>query len=140
MTLRLDDPALDALLDRLLPGDGSFPKASSLGIAATVRERLQVLGGADAQTRLAAALLVADGSPERVERDRPVLFDLLRRAAYLTYYEAPEVVAAIRAQGIDYRGAPQPKGYDLAPFDPARDAPTHRRGRWNTTAETERGA
>jgi len=137
MTLHLDDAALDALLDSLLPGGEGFPPASAANIGATVRARLEQLGG-DAAARLAAALLVADGLAG-LERDRPALFDLFRRVAYLAYYEAPAVIAAIRATGIDYRGAPQPRGYDLAPFDPATDTPTHGRGHWKTTAETERG-
>jgi hypothetical protein len=132
--MTLDDTALAALLDALLPGGEGFPSASAAAIAATVRTRL----GADVESRLAAALLVADGLAG-LERDRPALFDQFRRVAYLAYYEAPDVIAAIRASGIDYRGAPQPRGYDLAPFDPATDAPTHNRGRWKTTAETERG-
>jgi hypothetical protein len=135
MTLRLDDAALDALLDALLPGGEGFPPASTANIGPAVRSRL----GQDAETRLAAALLVTDGLAG-LERDRPALFDQFRRVAYLAYYEAPGVIAAIRASGIDYRGAPQPRGYDLAPFDPATDAPTHARGRWKTTTETERGS
>ena len=137
MALRLDDAALDALLDNLLPGGEGFPPASTANIAATVRTRLEQLGG-DAEARIAAALLVTD-SLAGLERDRPALFDLFRRVAYLAYYEAPAVIAAIRATGIDYRGAPQPRGSDLAPFDPATDAPTHGRGRWKTPTETERG-
>ena len=132
--MTLDDTALAALLDTLLPGGEGFPSAAAAGIAATVRTRL----GADVEMRLAAALLVADGIAG-LERDRPALFDQFRRVAYLAYYEAPAVIAAIRASGIDYRGAPQPRGYDLSPFDPASDAPTHQRGHWKTTAETERG-
>lgn len=132
--MTLDDSALATLLDALLPGGEGFPAASAAGIAATVRARL----GRDAETRLAAALLVTD-TAAGLERERPALFDLFRRVAYLAYYEAPDVIAAIRATGIDYRGAPQPRGYDLAPFDPATDAPTHQHGRWKTTAETERG-
>lgn len=132
--MTLDDSALAALLDALLPGGEGFPAACAAGIAATVRARL----GDDVAARLAAALLVTDGLAS-LERDRPALFDLFRRVAYLAYYQAPAVIAAIRATGIDYRGAPQPRGYDLAPFDPAADAPTHRRGRWKTTVETESG-
>lgn len=137
MTLLLSDDSLAAILDALLPGDDRFPPASTTGIATTVRQRLARLGGDDTESRLAAALL--SGDLAALERDRPVLFDLLRRAVFLAYYETPAVVAAIQAGGTDYRGAPQPRGYDMAPFDPTRDAPRHRRGAWKTTAETEHG-
>jgi len=137
MMLTLSDDALATILDALLPGDDRFPPASTTGIAATVRRRLAQLGGDETESRLAAALL--SGDLAALERDKPVLFDLLRRAAFLAYYEAPAVIAAIQAGGTDYRGAPQPRGYDMAPFDPKLDAPTHRRGAWKTTAETEHG-
>jgi hypothetical protein len=126
----LDDTALATLLDAMLPGDGTFPPASHTGIAATVRTRL----GPETEARIAAAWIAAGGiaadAVALLERERAVLFDLLRRAAYLSYYEAPAVIAAIRATGVDYRGAPQPHGYDLGAFDPAIDAPTHKRGYW----------
>jgi hypothetical protein len=139
--LSLDDAVLAALLDAMLPGDGTFPPASRTAIAPTVRARLTQLGGAETEARIAAAWLAAGGGAvdavTLLERERPALFDHLRRAAYLAYYEAPGVIAAIRATGVDYRGAPQPGGYDLGAFDPASDAPAHGRGRWKTTAETD---
>jgi hypothetical protein len=137
VSLALSDATLESLLGQLLPGDSAFPSASILGLATTVRARLATLGGADAEARIAAALLTGDLAA--IERDRPTLFDLLRRAVYLSYYEAPAVIAAIRGLGIDYRGAPQPRGYDLGRFDPAVDAPRHGRGRWKPTTETRRG-
>jgi hypothetical protein len=95
--------------------------------------------GLETEARIAAAWVAAGGvaadAVALLERERAVLFDLLRRAAYLSYYEAPVVIAAIRATGIDYRGAPQPNGYDLGAFDPASDAPTHQRGYWKSSGK-----
>jgi hypothetical protein len=129
---------LDRLVDLLLPGDGTFPAASAAG----VHERLPGRLGAAALAELGEAL---DDAPdraavERLERERPALFAQLLRAAYLTYYGSPMVAEAIRATGLDYRHPPQPEGYRMAPFDPARDAPRHRRGRFLATDEVRRVA
>ncbi len=59
---------------------------------------------------------------------------------YLSYYENPAVVEAVRGLGHTYNDAPQPAGYAMAPFDPADplQAPTHRRGRFVATNRVRR--
>ena len=48
--------------------------------------------------------------------DRP-RYEALRFVIYLSYYQQPEVIAALQRLGHDYNIAPQPLGYVLPPFD-----------------------
>jgi hypothetical protein len=121
--------ALLAFADVLLPGDGLFPKASATGIAALLH-----------RIPPATAALATGVSPDKASvallaADHPAAFAEAQKFIYLAYYEQPEVVAAIHAMGITYNPAPLPKGYPLAPFDPAIDTPRHGRGRWVATVE-----
>jgi hypothetical protein len=136
--------ALSGFADALLPGDDLFPSASAAGshgvLAARLRERI----GAEAPELLARALIERDvltdptGAATRLEADEPVRFALAQLILTYAYYEAPAVIAAIRALGHDYNQAPQPTGYTLRPFDPARDAPATPRGRYIGTHEVAR--
>lgn len=149
--LRLAPPAaaaeLAALVDVLLPGDGLFPPAASVGVQWYLAERLRAAQGEAGLGRLQAALAAAGGpltglAPaarigvvEQLAEHEPALFADLREASYLGYYQAPAVHAAIRTLGHRYRASPQPDGYALPPFEPARDAPRVRRGHYRATAE-----
>ena len=139
------------LLETLLPGDPPFPAAGGLGIEGVVLERLRRLAGEDAPDRLRQSIIDCGGPLEgrdevgrtaivgRLERLRPVLFEALIKAAYLTYYGRVEVEAAFRASGLeDYARAPQPRGYALEPFDPDRDTPRHGRGAYVATEAVQR--
>ncbi|MGF1624827.1 MAG: hypothetical protein ACFCVH_08080, partial [Alphaproteobacteria bacterium] len=120
---------LAALSDTLLPGSDRFPPASDVGANGVAADRIRARGGIDALERLVAALRrcggpLATADPEarpgivaRLEAEEPALFGLVRLALYTAYYESPAVVAAIRGLGLDYNDAPQPRGYELAPFD-----------------------
>ena len=128
--------AEDAILHlaaTLLPGGAGFPAAADTAMAGTLLQRLRK-ADADFPGKLLAALR---GPPEdwtqaasRLEAVEPALFTVLRREAYLAYYEQPAVIAAIRALGHPYNDAPLPDGYPVPPFDPAQDTPRHGRGRW----------
>jgi hypothetical protein len=74
---------------------------------------------------------------ERLEREFPALFAHVRQIAYISYYENPAVIRAIRALGQPYDPMSGQHGYAFTPFDPA-DRPTHGRGAWIPTAEVER--
>ena len=137
---------LRVLADTLLPGGEGFPAASATGVLSLLGMRLR---GADAALpdKLAAAI-AAQGpiptSPEawqacvaRLEAVEPKLFKELRKYTYLTYYEQPETIAAIRAMGLRYNTAPLPDGYPAEPFDAPRDAPRHSRGRWVATTDVK---
>jgi hypothetical protein len=141
---------LAALAEVMIPGDDAFPSASAVGAHAVLASRLRELGGAELVERVVTALGAAGGplAPlagdartavvERFERAEPELFAQLRMALYLAYYEQPDVIAAVRGLGFDYNDAPLPRGYALEPFDPAIDAPRHRRGGYVATESVRR--
>lgn len=76
----------------------------------------------------------------KLEADLPELFQAARMVAYLSYYENPDVIEAVRSLGHRYNASPQPAGYPMAPFDPddAQQAPTHRRGGYVATDKVRR--
>jgi hypothetical protein len=78
----------------------------------------------------------------KMQRRYAALFDDVLRVAFLTYYESPIVQDAIRALGFSYHAHPLPGGYgaQIGRFDPAGDAPTHRRGRYIGTEDVRRVA
>lgn len=134
-----------ALVDTLLPGDAGWPSGATVGVQAMLAARLVQERGADAFDTLvealrpdAAALLAGDEAARVAAvaaweaRDND-LFGFVRDAAYMAYYESPAVVLAINAHGHPYKLVPHVAGYKLPRFDPARDAPKHRRGHWIAT-------
>ncbi len=141
------DEAVAGLMAALLPGGAGFPAACDTGMAAVLGERLR---GADAEypaqvLRAVTGRRAAPASAEewrlaasRMEALEPKLFAAFRKVCYLTYYEQPGVIAAIRALGLHYNDAPLPEGYPDEPFEPARDGPQHGRGRWVRTEEVRR--
>jgi len=141
-----DDATLRGLIDTLLPGGHGFPAAGVTGMAGLLAARLHAADPA-LLGRLHAGLRVQDALPDgaedwhdavaRLEADEPKLFDEVRKYAYLTYYEQPGVIAAIRALGLRYNDAPLPEGYPAEPFDAGTDAPRHARGRWIATEQVQ---
>ena len=141
---------LGALVDVLIPGDDMFPAASTVGAQAKLIERLDRLMRDGAHLRLLQALAEAGGPlralaadrradvVRRVETGEPALFAAALRAACLSYYENPAVHAVIRSLGHPYNTRLLPDGYDVPPFDPAVDAPTHGRGRCIATGDVRR--
>jgi hypothetical protein len=139
---------LHALAEVLLPGDGHFPPASTVGAHGLLAERLRERLGGDGVKNVVDALVTAAGSSldgldgaervaavRRFEEDQPDLFVMVRSILYFSYYQAPLVVEAIRALGIAYNDAPQPLGYVLDAFDstPGKDAPSQPRGSYIPT-------
>lgn len=142
--------ALAAFLDVLLPGDELFPPASAAGAHGLFSERLRAVRGAGAVFDLVHRLenvypgfaRRSEGertsAVESLEREDPELFGWLVNTAYLSYYQSPVVVETIRRLGHDYNDAPQPRGYSMDPFDPARDLPARPRGHYLRTEEVSR--
>ena len=130
---------LIGLVDAMIPGDDSFPKASNVGVHGALANRLRELQGPDARDGLMTAIGAARGKDalERLERGQPDLFAALRMIVYLSYYEQPAVIEALRDLGHIYNDAPLPKGYDLDPFDPVVDLPDVK-GRYVPTEAFER--
>ena len=143
---------LRELVDVLLPGNGRFPAASDAGTHGVVADRLVAQLGETALDDLAQTI-EACGGPlgplgaaerqdvvRRFEADHPEQFETLRMIAYLSYYESPAVVRAVRSLGHVYNDAPQPDGYTMAPFDEndPLQAPAHRRGHYVKTEDVAR--
>ena len=143
---------LRELVDVLLPGDGRFPAASDAGAHGVVADRLMAQVGETALDDLAQTVAACGGplTPldpaerqavvRRMEEAQPEQFETLRMVSYLSYYESPAVVRAIRALGHAYNDAPQPAGYAMAPFDESDplQAPAHRRGGYVRTEDVAR--
>ena len=151
------DPAavvamLRELVDVLLPGDERFPAARDAGTHGVVADRLMAQLGEAALDDLAQTIRACGGPlgplgaaerqgvVRRFEADHPEQFETLRMIAYLSYYESPAVVRAVRSLGHVYNDAPQPAGYAMAPFDETdpRQAPAHRRGHYVKTEDVTR--
>jgi hypothetical protein len=138
---------LATFVDALIPGDSDFPPASTVGVQAVLAARLRERVAGDAPARLTGLLAAAlsgaadtEAAVRTIEAQEPGLFNAALTAAYFAYYESPAVIRVLRALGHDYNDAPLPRGYPMTPFDPARDAPTHRRGHWVATDAVRRVA
>ncbi len=143
-----EDDLLRTLADTLIPGGEGFPAASATGAVSSLLAAR--LCGADAAlpAKLMAAVAAQGALPAspqawracvaRLQAVEPKLFGELRKYTYLTYYEQPETIAAIRAMGLRYNTAPLPEGYSTEPFEASRDAPRHSRGRWVATEDIKR--
>jgi len=119
-------------------------------LAERLRERLggdgvdPVLAALDeAAVGMSLAALTPDErfvAAQRFQEREPVLFAVLLNALYYSYYQSPLVIAAVRGLGIVYNDAPQPLGYEMAPFDPAPGVgvPAHPRGFYLATGEVTR--
>ena len=102
-----DMALMDAVLGTLLPGEGAWPSAGDLGLAAEVGAEL----GEDGVALLAAL--------PAIEAARPAAFERLVAAAYTAYYVDARVRRVVEQEtGYEDR-PPQPLGYELEPFDEA---------------------
>ena len=122
---------LRTILNRLVPASGDFPGAGDLGIAnhldsvvgrSTEWRRLFAHGMVQvdifSQEQFAAAFInLADDQQDavlrQVEARNPEFFNALVAHTYSGYYSH---AAVLRLLGRDVR-PPQPKGYELEPFD-----------------------
>ena len=141
------DEAIAGLMATLLPGSAGFPAARDTGMTGLLAERLR-RADPDLPAQVLAALTRGRAAPSteeawtdsaaRMEAVDPKLFAEFRKYSYLTYYEQPAVIAAIRAMGFRYNDAPLPEGYPDEPFEPTRDQPQRPHGRWRRTEEVAR--
>jgi hypothetical protein len=121
----MPDPKLVALLDTVIPP--GVDQAGAAGLAARV---LDDAAGTplEAGLDIVLAALPQDyaesGAPEREARlhavaaAEPAAMDAVVNLVYTAYYTDPDVLAGIEALTGYHAGPPQPRGYDLAPFDP----------------------
>ena len=142
-----EDEAIAGLMATLLPGGAGFPSAHETGLAGLLAERLR-RADPEMPAQLLAALTRGRPAPTRqdawtdaaarMETVDPKLFAEFRKYSYLTYYEQPAVIAAIRTMGFRYNDSPLPEGYPDEPFEPGRDQPRGAHGRWRRTEEVAR--
>lgn len=148
--------ALGAILDALLPPEGSFPAPSQTRmIDDFILRRVPPAGagmplypGLDGDSlRAIIARLAGATDPTAAladfEREAPADFLALWRLAVYGYYSRPETIAAIgRDHDTPYHGAPLPLGYAdaIAPWDPddPLQNPRHRRGAYLPTDRVRR--
>ena len=118
------DP-LALVLDTLLPGDGPWPAASAVDLAAALRaDRAGDPEGriAEVLAALPPGFATADAGAREamlraIETSSAAAFERLVTLAYTAYYVEPRVRTVIeRETGYENR-PPQPLGYDLEPFD-----------------------
>ena len=119
------DVRLAQLLDVLLPSFDGVPGAGGLGLAASVAR------DAGGNPRFAASLqLVLDAlatlsRPPResdvreVEERNPEAVADVVNLAYTSYYTDTRVLAMVERHTGYRADPPQPRGYDLGPFDPS---------------------
>jgi len=138
------------LVDTMIPGDAEWPGAADVGVQGLLGIRLVETLGETGYDRLLADLIAA-GAPfsgkdvdareaivGRFEASDPKRFATVRLAVYTGYYEHPAIIAAIAALGMPYRSRPVFGGYELPPFDPARDTPRHGHGSYIRTEDVRR--
>jgi hypothetical protein len=137
-------------VDTLIPGQGLWPSASSVGVQGQLALRLMEERGKNALPTLVKAIEAAGGPLEkldeparvavaqRFEEAEPDLFGWVRDAAYIAYYENPFVAETIVLTGHPYELRPHIKGYPVPRFDLARDTPRHGRGRYTKTSDVRR--
>ena len=132
-----------SVLDRIIPRDGERPGAGEAGVAVHID---RVVGGSRQLKRLFAEGLSAIDVSSRalgsrdfaelssedkdtllgqVETDHPDFFEALVKNTYGGYYSNPKV---LRQLGLEST-PPQPRGYDLEPFDLALLENVKKRGK-----------
>lgn len=136
-------------VDVLIPGEGSWPRASTVGVQGVLAMRLLEARGEGGADDLERALIDC-GAPlapldeegrasvmRRFEAADPAFFKLVRNAAYIAYYENPAVVRAIQGLGQPYQAMPGSKGYPQPAFDLEHDRPRHGRGHYTRTEDVK---
>jgi hypothetical protein len=126
---------ISRVIDAFIPGDADFPAASDTGASHLVLQRLLDYSGVAFLNETVDLLADQDAGAiiDSWQAEDPVRYEALRFVIYLSYYQQPEVIAALQRLGHDYNLAPQPLGYALPPFDPEKHRPAEPRGVWFTT-------
>lgn len=136
------DPAstrlLGELADVMIPGDERYPPASETNAVEFVVQQLSL----DDAAALTALLRTAPaergdlgGWLRQVEQEQSDCFALLRSYLYHGYYSSKRLLATLAQLGCEYRGAPQPKGFDIQEPPPQ---PATLRGGFLRTEEVRR--
>jgi hypothetical protein len=116
---------LALMLDALLPGGEGFPLATDIDLAGWMRAHPDWAKVADAVLSALPEGFAEAPSVSRqamlraAEKRDPELFGRMLVGAYSGYYVNPAVRAVIEQRTGYPDRPPQPRGYDLKPFDPA---------------------
>jgi hypothetical protein len=118
---------LSAVLDTLLPPNGSLPGAGVLGLGTQVEAEATLIPANGEVLRGVLAALPPDflhrDADEReamlqaLEAQNTARFFTLIMMAYNAYYTDVRVLKALEARTGYAARPPQPQGYDLKPFD-----------------------
>lgn len=130
------DQLLSAVLDRLLPAVDELPGAGALGLAERAR-RDPLLDAAPGAIDTVLDVLPSDFEAlDGAGQDRALseaqarcrdAFAILISIAYNSYYVDPRVLARIERLTEYKAGPPQPRGYEIEPFDESLLARTRSR-------------
>ncbi len=125
-----EQATLTAATARIIPAHDNLPGAGDLGVATTIETTLAqtpplrraLLNGLHAialasgdQEFPAHSADEQDAVLQTIEETHPAFFTLLVEHTYRGYYALPVVQRALGLSGEP----PQPRGYQLPPFDPA---------------------
>ena len=120
-------------VDVLIPGEGSWPSASMVGVQGVLAMRLLEAQGETGADDLERALLACGGPLAPLDADaRTGVVE-----QYLSYYEHPAVVRAVQGLGQPYQAMPGAKGYPQPAFDLEHDRPRHGRGHYIPTEDVK---
>ncbi len=151
---------LNAICDEIIPADGGFPAPSTVGVVDEFFARYIAPAGAtvtrfpDAKeddfkadlAHLGADFLARDSAGrvaalKQLEAEHSAFFGQLRALTYAGYYSRPAVIVVLRGAhdaGRDYRGAPQPYGYDTTTMDWGDMIPPKKRATYTATKAVKR--
>jgi len=129
---------LTATVSRIVPAHDTLPSAGELGVATTIEATLAQttslrrtfldglhtikLASGDREFPVHSAD-EQDAILRTIEATHPAFFSLLVEHTYRAYYALPVVQRALGLSGEP----PQPRGYQLPPFDPALLIPQRQR-------------
>jgi hypothetical protein len=124
-SLRSRSVLLTRVLDLLIPPNGHLPGAGGLGLADVVAHAARLAPQHAARAHAILADLDANGTDESLIREltaaetaQPERFRSLLVLAYAAYYRDERVRTHLESWSGYPTHSPQPRGYDLAPFDP----------------------
>jgi Gluconate 2-dehydrogenase subunit 3 len=151
---------LNAICDEIIPPGRGFPAPSAVGVVEDFFSRYIAPKGATVTrfpnviedtfksglATLGQEFLTKDhagrvAALKRLEIEQSEFFGQLRALTYGGYYSRPEVIAALRHNhdaGRDYRGAPQPYGYEGSTMDWGDMIPPRKQAGYTATEDVKR--
>ena len=121
---------LHAVVDTLLPADDGLPSGTKAGVTLALADHGRVLTAIAVRSGGEASFVAADeptrvATLQAVEQEDGAAFDRMIVVLLADYCEAESVLGAFGWRS----GPPQPRGFELPPFDEATLAKAKQRGR-----------